>query len=181
MASKLHPGQCSSCSLCKKSNPRYTHPTTMKEKQREGYTLLKIFKPNIGDTECICAPCAKQLSRNVSNPNFHPRWLPKPSKTSTKSNIESCEHPVYSRTNLVTVHRLQEMFHKRVVAFDVEPGQGISIGLCTDHYLQMYRQLHQPNPCASCEEMPKKGESWFHHIKTHHKDTLHLKLKHCMK
>ena len=112
MASKLHPGQCSFCSLCKKSNPRYTHPTTMKEKQREGYTLLKLFKPNIADTECICAPCAKQLTRNISNPNFHPRWLPKPSKTSTKCNIESCEHPVYSRTNLVTVHRLQEMFHR---------------------------------------------------------------------
>ena len=80
MASKCHGGQCSSCSLCKKSNPRYTHPITMKEKQREGYTLLKHLKPDIGETECICAPCAKQLCRNVSNPKFHPRWLPKSSR-----------------------------------------------------------------------------------------------------
>ena len=135
----------------------------MKEKQREGYTLLKKLKPDIGETECICAPCAKQLSRNTSNPNFHPRWLPKPSKTSNKCNIESCEHPVYSRTNLVTVDRLQEMFHERVIAFDVEPGRGASIELCSDHYLQMYRQLHQPHPCSSCGGMPRKGEPFTRH------------------
>ena len=35
----------------------------MKEKQREGYTLLKHLKPDIGETECICAPCDKW--RNV--------------------------------------------------------------------------------------------------------------------
>ena len=33
---------------------------TMKEKQRQGYTLLKKFKPNIPEIDCICAPCAQQ-------------------------------------------------------------------------------------------------------------------------
>ena len=87
----------------------------------------------------------------------------KSSRASDKCNIESCEHPVYSRTNLVTVDRLQEILHQRIVAFDVEPGQEVSIGLCTEHYLQMYRQLHQPLPCSSCGGMPRKGEPFTRH------------------
>ena len=42
-------------------------------------------------------------------------------------------------------------------------GRAYRSDMCTDHYLQMNRQLHQPNPCASCEEMPKKGEPFTRH------------------
>jgi len=44
---------------------------------------------------------------------------------------------VYSRTN----YSFQEMSDKRVIAFDVKLGWGISTQLCTDHYLQIYQEL----------------------------------------
>ena len=76
MTSKCHVGPCSSCSLCNTSNLRYMHPAVMKEKNREVYTLLQYLRPRLSDTACVCAPCAKQLSRNISSENFYPRWLP---------------------------------------------------------------------------------------------------------
>ena len=85
--SSTWPGQLLLTAL-QKSNPRYTHPIAVKE-NRKGYTLT--------NTECIRTLCAKQLGRNVSNPNLH-NGIPKPIKTCTKCNIKSCEHPVYSKT-----------------------------------------------------------------------------------
>ena len=77
IASKLHPGQCSSCSLFRK----HVHAS------------YNNMQRNIGDT------MGKTAQQDVLNPNLHPHWLPKPSKASTKCNIQSCKHPVYSRTN----------------------------------------------------------------------------------
>jgi len=111
----------------------------MKENRGKGTHCLKYSSPTL-EIQNVFVHHVRNNLAGMYQTHFHPRWLPKPTKTSTKCNIESCEHPVYSRTNLVTVHRLQEVFHKRVAAFDVEPGQGISIALCTDHYLQMYRR-----------------------------------------
>ena len=54
------------------------------------------------------------------------------------------------------------MFHipsQQVVAFTVA-GSGTSVGLCTEHYHQMYSLLHPPQPCASCGGKPERGESF---------------------
>ena len=56
------------------------------------------------------------------NPNFHPQWLPKQSKTITPNaifRIVNRRDPVYSRANL---YRFQELSDKGVIAFDVKLG-----------------------------------------------------------
>lgn len=150
---KCHQGPCRACSLCKTSNAKNTHPVLIRQKDVKAYQLLKTFKPNIGDTECICMPCAKQLMRNIDNPSFAPRWLPKPHKPPDRCNIENCTHPVHRRTKLATVEELQTILEARVIAFSIE-GSHTSIGLRSDHYLMMFRHVHLLTPCESCGVEP---------------------------
>ena len=162
MASKCHVGPCSAC-----NTPRYTHPAAMKEKNREVYNLLKFLWPELSDTAYVSAPCAKQLSRNVSNENFYPQWLPKSAKSSDlKYNTESCQNIVHTDMTLMTASSLKEMLHERVTAFTIASGQEqVTVALCADHYQRMYRHLHQ-------SRLPKKSESFTWHCPAPHKKKL---------
>ena len=73
-----HSGVCTPCQLCHKSNSKMEHPGQMKEyaQFREVYEWLKLKKPIINETACICLPCVKQIQRNHDKPGFTPRWLP---------------------------------------------------------------------------------------------------------
>ena len=68
MATAHHDGRCTSCILCKKRNPKYTHPIQMKEKSSDTYKWLKDNYPHLEEAACICLPCFKQMSRNYNNP-----------------------------------------------------------------------------------------------------------------
>ena len=81
---KCHQGLCMACSLCKAANAKTTHLVMIKGKNEKAYQLLKSFKRDVVDTESICMPCAKQISRNVGKHNFTPRWLLKPNKPPDK-------------------------------------------------------------------------------------------------
>ena len=90
------------CTLCKKSNPKYTNLAQMKTKKSNAYQWLKDNNPVLDEATPICLPCFKQIDRNYKNPDFTPRWVPKIQKANTICCIEGCKHPLYSKTNLVT-------------------------------------------------------------------------------
>ncbi len=76
--------------------------------------------------------------------------------------MEKCQQPLHSSTNLVTAEQLHQILDERVTAFSIDASQAY-LGLCQDHYLAMYRQLHQASPCASCGGRPKKGLVFYRH------------------
>ena len=118
------------------------------------------------ETACICLPCVKQIQRNHNNTEFTPRWLPKvPPKLKQSCNIEGCHTTVYSQTSLASPEELQLLFEKRVIAFSIESSKS-TIGLCQDHYTQMYAHLRHPTPCGSCGAKPKKGKTHTRHCPT---------------
>ena len=52
--------------------------------------------------------------------------------------------------------------NKRVNAFTVSTTKQ-SIGLCKEHYQQMYEHIHHAAACDSCGVKPKKGEAFTRH------------------
>ncbi len=97
----------------------------------------------------------------MENPNFQPRWLPKKEIVEKRCSIATCTNPFHCNTNLVSASEIERLFHVsgQVVAFTVA-GSGTSVGLCIEHYRQMYSMLHPPQPCASCGSKPKRRESF---------------------
>ena len=139
-------GPCTPCELCNKRNPKMKHPIQMKEQVqfKVVYEWLKQEQPTMKETACICLPCVKQIQRNHNNTEFTPRWLPKvPPKLKQSCNIEGCHTTVYSQTSLASPEELQLLFEKRVIAFSIESSKS-TIGLCQDHYTQMYAHLRHP-------------------------------------
>ena len=119
--------------------------------------------PNIHESDCICLPCVKHIKRNCNNPGFTPRWLPKPKKTG-KCTIELCEDTVFTETNQVTADELEHILRKRVHSFTVSTCTSRqSIGLCKQHYNQMYVTLNHAAPCDLCGTRPKRGEVFSRH------------------
>ena len=158
-------GPCTQCTLCMKSNSKYTHPAQIRA-DKSTYDKLREFKPDVEDTACICLPCAKQLKRFATNPNLkaHPHWVPKSENASEKDkcSVENCKLYVYRSTNLASIENLEHLLGKRIVAFSIDQQQS-SIGLCQSHYTCMYSQLHQASPCHSCGIIPIKDEPLTKH------------------
>ena len=137
------------------------NPGQMKEHAqfKVAYAWLKLEKPTINESDCICLPCVKQIQRN--HDNLTPRWLPKPPILPKKCNMEHCEAMVDTQTSLVTVNELENILKERVNAFTVSTSKQ-SIGLCRKHYKQMYAFLYH-TPCDSCDDKPKRGEVFSRH------------------
>ena len=68
-STKHHEGPCGPCVLCSAKAIKYTHSEKMTEAE---IALINKFQKRDIYQACICLPCAKQVKRNVSNPNFHP-------------------------------------------------------------------------------------------------------------
>ena len=120
---KCHEGPCTQCTLCMKSNSKYTHPAQVRA-DKSTYDKLREFKPDVEDTACICLPCARQLKRFATNPNLkaHPRWLPKSENATEKKkcSVENCKLYVYRSTNLASIENLEHLLGKRIVAFSID-------------------------------------------------------------
>ena len=171
---RCHEGRCTSCALCKRSNPKYQHLVHMEGTEHE---WLEKNEPSLSQTACICLPCIKQIKRNVNNPGFSPRWCTKAPKPVPKCNIDNCQHSIYRNTNLVSVTELQQILGENVTAFMIEcysesspsaPTPPASIGLCQEHYQKMYAHLHKTDSCDSCGGKARKGESYSRHCPAPH-------------
>ena len=74
---KCHDGKCISCTLCQKSNPKYTHPVQIKLSSPNVYEWIKDKHPFLADHQCICLPCIKHIKRNYLNPGTSLAGCPK--------------------------------------------------------------------------------------------------------
>ena len=151
-STKHHEGPCGPCVLCSAKGVKYTHSEKMREAE---IALINKFQKRDISQACICLPCAKQVKRNVSNPNFHPRWLPKQPKIEKRCCIENCSKSVYKNTNLANPEDIHKVLQERVVAFSFEQS-GSSIGLCKEHYLLLYSDYTSSLPVSRVMQSPRK-------------------------
>ena len=133
-----HRGDCIPCQLCLKVISKMRPPGQMKEHAqfKVVYAWLKLEKPTINESDCICWPCGKQIQRNHDNPHFTPRWLPKPPILPKKCNMEHCQAMVDTQA-VVTVDELENILNERVKAFTVSTSKQ-SIGLCRKHSMYIH-------------------------------------------
>ena len=101
--------KCTPCELCHKSNPKTKHLGQMEKHVHHNvvYRWLKLNKPTISNSACICLPCIKQIQRNHDKPGFSPRWMTKLSIPPKTCNLEHCQGLVHAQTSLVTVDELE--------------------------------------------------------------------------
>ena len=158
-----HTGKCTACHLCLKTNLKMKHPYQMSSnaQYKPVYEWLKEHKPTIDEIACLCLPCVKQIQRNHDR-NFTPRWLLKPSLPPKSCSVETCKSIVHAQTSLVTVDELETRLREKVTSFTIQADQSASIGLCKEHYMQMYQSLHS-SPCDSCQAKPRKGQTFNRH------------------
>ena len=158
---RCHQGTCGPCILCKsESVSKYTHAEKFND---ETYSFLcNLQGTAIDKCACICYPCAKQMKRNINNPNYEPRWRSKPSTQQPQCSIKDCKNTLCKRTKLASVEDIEHILQQPVVSFTVEESV-TTVGLCRDHYNLLYTQLHVSATCESCDAKPKKGECFTRH------------------
>ena len=76
-----------------------------------------------------------------------------------KCNLEYYQAIVHNQTSLVTVKELKTIMNERVNMFTVSTTKQF-IGLCREHYQQMYGHIHHAAAFDSCGAKPKKGEAY---------------------
>lgn len=145
--SKLHQGDCGPCHLCRKTSSRYTHPQNIKGEVLQ--LITKFKKAKLSKKACICHACLKQASRNLSNPSFQPRWMPKEAAAVQYCGVLHCKEIVYRHTSIATPSLIQEVLCQNVMTFVV--AGDITTPLCQSHYMYVYNALQCPaDTCESC-------------------------------
>ena len=57
---------------------------------------------------CICHACYKQVSRNVNNPIFQPRWKPKQAIPKAICSVNMYGKGVYGNTNMASREQIEK-------------------------------------------------------------------------
>ena len=132
MVSKVHSGDCGACSLRHKSSTHYTHAMNMDMDERLYNFLCDVEGTTIQKEAYICHVCYKQVSRNVGNPSYHPRWRPKP-KVKAVCGVEKSSVESYRSTNLSSPTEIATLLDVRLTSFTVDVDEN-KIPLCHSHY-----------------------------------------------
>ena len=153
--SKPHPGRaCLPCLLCGKSAVRNTHfnqwSLGMKSFARTHYGR------NIPDNSCICRADYLDAKKHRSNPEYIPKWSEKQHTNQTrKCSYLTCDvnGGRLIKPSFIDADTIMEV---------IDTTQPIL--LCPAHYTVLHKTIaSKQTPCASCNNLPTSGASFFRH------------------
>ena len=102
----------------------------------------------------MCHACCKQLTRNIDNPKYQPRWRPKTESKGVCS-VENCRSEAYRRTSLGSTSDISTLLNARLMSFDIH-GNESAVPLCHSHYTSLYSvKRRQHEACEPCGAIPK--------------------------
>ena len=144
------------CHLCGKKDGYMTNLATWN-------VALKSFvlchlphppPPNI----LICKKDLLEARRHHLDPNYTPKWK----SVTVAKQIIMCVYPKCSNNSendcIIKASFMSQQEMKELCSIDSN-----NAFLCKHHYNKIYRELHPPKRCASCNALPKAGGNFTHH------------------
>ena len=98
---------------------------------------------------CICHACYKQVSTNVNNPTFQPRWKPKQALPKAICSVYTCDETVYRNTNMASREQIEKLVGQKLVPFAIIVLLPLVLH-SQSHYMYVHNSLHARQPCTSC-------------------------------
>lgn len=144
-SSQVHPGQeCGPCHLCQQTSTHYSHLKTWEETAKKALTVVTP----LGNEECICRKCEKEIKRNIENihsGNYIPGQAP---SRAAKCIVVGCSRS----TTIINTATLTKERVSEVLGVEVIPGSASLVTpLCEAHYKQVYRAKSERwQKCHTC-------------------------------
>ena len=124
--------------------------------KEQEFLLLHLDSPPI-DSSFICKSHFIEAQRHHDDPNFIPKWKPNQLRPVGKCGNPKCTEPFQEKLikpAFVAPSELEKLVGE-------SPSKDSPIVRCQQCYNALYRQLHPPNPCASCGARPKENKTFL--------------------
>ena len=108
----------------------------------------------------ICKKHRREAQRYHSNDNYVPKWKQQ-SMEHTVQQIK-CMYPECTMSSDI----IKALFAPTEIINEITNMQIHSdetIWFCRTHYNEVYKWIHKPSTCASCDASPKRGTKFTHH------------------
>jgi hypothetical protein len=135
-------GDCKACFLCGKNSVHMTKFSNWKDEPKVFVMRHLITSPP--DDALVCKKDLVEAKRYSNDPTYTPKWKCATFPINTENQASSCVFPGCDEsTSLIRA--------------------SFASSFCKYHYNEVYRLMHPPINCASCQAKPKAGGTFRHY------------------